>query len=246
MAGDSWEKKIAITTLLFDILLFLATATYVYVSTRQLHSMKRTLKQVRRQTDITERGFVYSQRPWVKITHRIVQPLTFDQPAWQGPVARMEVEGTLENVGPTVALDVLAWAEIIPIDSDFSWRSAITRQKQWCDANRHPDPHGLSGVMLFPHDPFPLREVLGQKMEVVNRAARASPKGLEGKVAFVMVGCVSYRVPFEQKRAQRHETKFVYELGKLSPDGALNPWVEPTGAHSELQLVNGLEGFSAD
>ena len=169
-----------------------------------------------RQAATAQQQLELSERPWIKVKHRIVEPLTFNVPAWKGPVASAVIEDTMENVGQSVALDVLSWEDIIPMDSDLSNKTARARQSQWCDANRHPGGR-LPGYMMFPHDPFIQKSHVGPEMETVVKAAKASPKGLEGKVAFVMVGCVSYRIPFESPDAPRHETKFMYTLG--SPSG---------------------------
>ncbi len=126
-------------------------------------------------------SLVLAERPWVRIKHRIVRPLTFDEPAWKGAVARIVIEDTLENVGPTVALNVLSWEDVIPIDPDHSTRTARARQRQWCDANRHPNPKGLSGYMLFPKDPFVQDSTVGPPMKVVHDAASMNEPGLSGK-----------------------------------------------------------------
>jgi hypothetical protein len=185
-----------------------------------------------------------SERPWIKIKHRIVGPLTFGVPGWKEPVANAVIEDTVENVGQSVALDVLQWEDIIPLDYESSDKIALARQNQWCDANRHP-AGSLPGYILFPHDAFVQNEIVGPTMETVLKAAKASPKGLTGKVSFVMVGCVSYRIPFESPNAPRHETKFMYTLGHPAVDG-VQPWIEPHGTHPELRLITFPKGFSAD
>jgi hypothetical protein len=198
------------------------------------------------QAQAAQQALVLSERPWIKIRHRIVQPLTFHEKAWKGEVASIIIEDTLENVGPSVAVDVSSWEDVIPIDSDYSTRSARARQSQWCDANRHPDPHSLAGYVLFPKDPLIQNSHVGPTMETVLKAAAASPKGLSGKVGFVMVGCVCYRAPFEPKEASRHETRFMYYLGKIEKNGLMMPYVQPSGVGSDLQLVMFPDGFSAD
>jgi hypothetical protein len=192
---------------------------------------------------IAQQQLMLSERPWIKIKHLIVKPLTFDHPAWKGNVATVTLEGTMENVGQSVALDVQSWEDIIPEDPDFSIRTARVRQNQMCDAKRHPTGH-VFGYLLFPHDPLIQDSIVGPPMEIVIKAASASP--LKGKVAFVMVGCVAYRVPFESKDAPRHETRFMYTLGKPLADGSIQPYVEPRGAHPEVQLFTFPDGFSAD
>lgn len=88
-------------------------------------------------------SLILAQRPWIKIKHRIVRPLTFNEPRWKGPVALMVIEDTLENVGQSVALNVSSWEDVIPIDSTGSMDAARARQSQWCEANRHQN----SGVL---------------------------------------------------------------------------------------------------
>jgi hypothetical protein len=191
-------------------------------------------------------SLVLAERPWIRIKHRIVRPLTFDEPAWKGPVASIVIEDTLENVGPTVAANVLSWEDVIPIDPDHSTRTARARQKQWCDANRHPDPKGLSGYMLFPKDPFVQDSRVGPPMKVVQDAASLNQHGLSGKVGFVLVGCVCYRSSFEATTKPLHETRFIYWLGEPQNGGGIQPYVEPHGVADKLQLAEFPDGFSAD
>ena len=190
-----------------------------------------------------------SQRPWVKIKHRIVRPLAFDVPAQNGPVASMTVEDTLENVGQALALNVLSWEDILPIDQDLSLTTARIRQEQWCGTNRHPNPKALSGYILFPHDHFVQYSTVGPSMEIVTKAAKQIPGGmtaLYGEVAFAFVGCVSYRSPVDSPDAPRHETGFIYRLGQIEPWGGMQPFIKPAGVASTLQLVEFPDGFSAD
>ena len=79
---------------------------------------------MQKQTRIQRDTYVTSQRPWVKVKNRMVKPLTFDTPAWKGPVASATIEDILENTGTTVALNVLYWEDIIPLDSDGPWHGA--------------------------------------------------------------------------------------------------------------------------
>src|ERR1700682_502177 len=61
---------------------------------------------------------VLGQRPWVKIKHRIVSPLTFNVASEDGLIASMTVETTMENVGQSVALNLLQWEDIFPVVQD--------------------------------------------------------------------------------------------------------------------------------
>jgi len=108
--------------------LVLATAPiYQFTIMRgQLDTMRGQLEEMRKQTVLTE-------RPWLKIKQRIVSPLTFNVGgrASEIPVAMMTVEDTIENVGPTAAVDVLSWEDVIPVDLDHSITTARARQKEY-------------------------------------------------------------------------------------------------------------------
>jgi hypothetical protein len=83
-------------------------------------------------------------------------------------------------------------------------------------------------------------------MERVLKSANANTGALLGKVGFVLVGCVSYRFPFEKESAPRHETRFIYYMGKVEESGAMNPYVRPSGSASELQIVPFPDAVYAD
>jgi len=191
---------------------------------------------------------VLGERPWVKIKHRIVTPLTFDIGGRASgiPVALMTIEDTIENVGQTVAINVLSWEDVIPADPDHSIRTARARQKEYCDANRHPDPRGLSGSTLFPHDPSIQQSIVGPQMPKVAEATIRNGPGLNGKVAFVLVGCVFYRSSFEPRSRPTHQTRFIYWLGVPYSEGGFQPYVIPSGVAAELRLIAMLDGFTAD
>lgn len=230
----------------------LAAIVYAGVAACQLREMRKTTKAAiksavaaQQSADTAANEFEVSQRPWVKIRHRILKPLTFGVKAWQGPVAQAEIEDTIENVGQTVAVDVSSWEDIIPIGPDISISAAELRQRQWCDANRHPSQNQfLGGSVLFPKDPLVQNSTVGPSMETVMEAAANSPQGLTGKVGFVLVGCVCYRAAFELKTSATHQTRFLYYLG-TPKEGAFYPWVTPVGVADGLRLI-GTGKFSAD
>lgn len=209
------------------------------------HAAEQAANAAQRSADTARDALVASERPWVKIKHRIISPLTFNKPAWKGPVASMVIEDTVENVGPTVALNVFSWEDVIPVDSDLSLNAARARQDQWCESNRHPDTKHISGYMLFPKDPLIQHSSVGPPMETVNQAAEANPL-LPGKVGFALVGCVCYRSPIDLRDAPLHETKFIYRLGEPSPNGTVQQFIRPIGIADKLQLIGWPEAFSAD
>jgi hypothetical protein len=208
-----------------------------------IQQTRRSADAARQAAHIADKTLVATQRPWLKIKHRIISPLTFNVGGRASgiPVAMMKIEDTIENVGQTVAVNVLSWEDVIPMDPDGRTTTAEARQKEWCDANRHP--HGLPGYTLFPHDPFVGGSVVGPEMPKVE-AAR-SPD-IDGKVGFVLVGCVCYRASFESQNSPTHQTRFLYYLGRVGAEVGFNPYVVPSGVAADLQLIAIPRGFSAD
>jgi hypothetical protein len=226
------------------IALVFITAFYTHYASIQADQAIKSADAAKSAANTARDTLVLAERPWIKIKHRIVKPLTFNVPGNGGLIDSMTVEDTLENVGTSVALNVLSWEDVIPIDADNSLSTALHRQKEWCDANRHPNEKGLSGNMIFPKDPFIQNMTVGGYMKNVTPVAEAN-KVVPGQVGFVLVGCVCYRSSFEPKSDPTHQTRFVYYLGKVQQFGIM-PYVLPEGIASDLQLIEMPDGFSAD
>ena len=80
----------------------------------------------------------------------------------------LELEKTIENVGKSVAIGILSWEDAIPLDLDWSPRSALARREQWCGDNRFPKREGrVTGYTLFPGDKMILTSSMGPTMERV-------------------------------------------------------------------------------
>jgi hypothetical protein len=205
---------------------------------RSAKAAEDTAKTAALQVEVTE-------RPWIKVKATLITPLTFNTPVQVGEVASAKVQLLLENTGKTVALNVLSWSDILPLDPSGGYRAALKRRSEWCDANRHPNPQGLAGYYVFPNDPFVEVQTVGPPMNLVFQAVSQNTGGMKGKVGFVLVGCVSYRAPLQTEDQSRHETRFLYYLGNPDPAGLLVPFVEPSGI-ANLQLVAIPDGFSAD
>jgi len=168
----------------------------------------------------------------------------------------MTVEDTLENIGNGVALDVVSWEDIIPVDPDLSTTTARKRRDEWCNTNKRFDPKSqtvLSGNVLFPRDPSVQNSSIGPLMTTVNKAIEANaakmsmlykgngPNPLLGKVALVMVGCVVYRSPLDPDGTRPYMTGFIYHLG-VPMAGGMFPWVTPKGVAKDLMLVKFPDG----
>ncbi len=223
------------------ILLVVITGAYTVYASKQAKAAIVAANAAKQSADVAHDALIASNRPWIKIDNRIAQPLTFNVPNPRGPVANMLVEATLENVGPSVALNVYVWQDIVLIDSDYSTRKARDRRSQRCDADRHPK--GLTGYVMFPKEP-PLvhGSHLSQPMEVINKAASESS---DGKVGFVVVGCVMYNFAFEPKGSPTHQTRFLYYLA-VQQDGGFNAHVLPQGTASQLGLIVIPDGWEID
>jgi hypothetical protein len=188
----------------------------------------------------------------------LIKPLNFDFVGAAGPAAIMVVEDTMENVGNSVALNVISWEDVIPEDPDFSTTSARKRRDEWCNANKRFDTaRALNGTIVFPHDPSVQVSSMGPLMSTVNKAVEANiipfkkffhgngPNPLLGKVEFVMVGCVVYRSSFEPDGTRPHTTGFLYHLAEPLQFG-VQGFVSPHGTADRLQLISFADGFFAD
>jgi hypothetical protein len=235
-------------TAVLEVLTLVAVVCYAWEAHRQSRQMKDASDAAKSAAETAASQLVLTQRPWIKITHRILSPLTFNVPGNGGQIDSMAVEDTLENVGNSVALHIFSWEDVIPIDEDYSLRTARARQDEWCNSNRHRDTSEHSGYVLFPKDSFRQTSQIGGEMQTVNRMAKLN-KIVPGKVGFVLVGCVAYRSSFEPETAPAHETKFIYRLAERphgAIEGPVQPFVVPTGVAGKLQLVAFPDGFSAD
>jgi hypothetical protein len=227
---------------------------------KQSPEIKKSAEAAKSAADTAHDSLVLANRPWIKIKHRIVKPLNFDFVGAAGPAATMDVEDTMENVGNSVALNVISWEDVIPVDPDFSTTSARKRRDEWCNANKRFDPANsttLNGRIMFPHDPFVQVSGMGPLMSTVNKAVEdnmiplknffrgSAPNPLLGKVQFVMVGCVVYGSSFEPDGTRQHTTGFLYRLAEPLPGGAVQGFISPHGTADRLQLIAFPDGFFA-
>lgn len=249
----SYQRRI----LFWQKVTFIVLFVYALVSVFIWRSNKKAADAAKSAADTAHNALILNQRPWIKIKHRIVKPLRFNFVGAEGPAATMTVEDTLENVGKGVALDVLSWEDVLPMDPDMSSTSALKRRAEWCGANKEFNPKGRTtfrGNVLFPGERLIQESTMGLLMKSINKAARDNERKmgawyrdgpLAGKGAFVMVGCVVYRASFEKGGTRPHATGFLYELGQPEPGGAMQPFVAPRGIADKLQLIQFPSGFYA-
>jgi hypothetical protein len=241
-------KRLATYEFILGVSLFVVGVKVARIYSGQLDQMIDSNR-------ISRQSLQISQRPWIKIKHRIVRPLSFDFVGAAGPAATMDVEDTIENVGNGVALNVVVWEDVIPLDPNMSTVTARSRQEEWCNANKKYDPRSptqLGGYVLFPHDPMVRVSGMGPPMSTINKAidanaASAAPmykSNLAGKVAFVMVGCVIYRSSFDDEGTRPHVTGFLYRMGEPLNNEAqvIHPFISPVGTADKLQLFKFPDG----
>lgn len=235
------------------LLLAIASFTQALIYGLQIGPLRRSAEAAASAAQTAHNTLILSQRPWIKIKHHIKQPLTFNVAGNNQQVATMALEDTIENIGNTVALNVISWEDVIPKDSDLSATTARARQKQWCDANKMFDsknPEAPSGYALFPRDPFIQISHVGPAMKVVDKAVESNKTHLGrffpnlkpgdsvwGKVEFVVVGCVVYRSAFDPDGIRPYITEFRYDLGEVGPEGGVMEFVAPYGVANKLQLI---------
>lgn len=188
--------------------------------------------------EVTHQQLILQERPWIKVTHRIVRPLAFNVRRNGGPMAVMTIDNVLDNVGQSVALNVFTWEALLPVDTT-DLTQATTTLRQTCESRRRPKQD--AGYTVFPRDPFVDESTIGPSMADIARTERR-----DVGVAFVLVGCVSYRFPFEPVDALRHQTQFMYFLGALDSDGGMETFVKPQGVADKLVLFKSPFFFTAD
>jgi len=193
-----------------------------------------------RSADTAKEALIIANRPWVKVAIDQTGPLTF----LSDGSAQIGLQEKIENIGSSVALRVFVWYDIMPFDSmPNPLRTATNRQKQSCDANRFPKST-MTGDLIFPHQPitYPAIDFRIPKEHVVP----VTDKGLEGKVAFLLVGCASYRSSFEDSTVPSHETFFRYMIGKSEKGIEFLPYLDPTGTHPDYVFIQYPDGFNAN
>jgi hypothetical protein len=129
-----YQAKTLLVTRLSRLVFLTLVALIVYAcfTHGQLIEMRKATVAGPKSADTAANEFQASQRPWVKIKHRITSPLTFNVERNGGPTAIMTLEDTLENVGPSVAVNVLNWEDVIALDTNsLNPDTARARQKEY-------------------------------------------------------------------------------------------------------------------
>jgi hypothetical protein len=263
------DDKGPFVTAIATVAIAVLTGFYVHYSRAQWRVMRDQLPLLKQSADSAKssadaatsaattatESLVLAERPWVKINHRIVSPLTFNVARGSSSVATITLENTIENVGQSVAVNVFTWEELIPLDPGFSdvLRTVHARQAETCDAYRHPKRSGtFTGDVLFPHDPNSRASILDISMPKVMRnvthgelGSDGKPSSLNGTASFAVAGCVYYKFSFDPDSAPTHQTRFLYILG-IPGEISFSASIVPEGAAPQLHLISFGFGLTAD
>ena len=188
-----------------------------------------------RSAEVAQKTLETTECPWIKASLDITVPLTLGSADGQ-----MTVTESLENFGHSPAMEVFSWEDIVP----YPLENAFALQKKMCDMRRYRNEDLMSGYILFPTQRIVRSSDIGDPTALLKSAQPINPNERPLRFAFAVVGCVDYRFSFEVPGGRRHETRFMYLLGKPK-GGAIQPYVA-SGVHPELTLNQLPIGNTAD
>jgi hypothetical protein len=196
-AQDRFARRLANAT----VCMALFTAAVVVVGILQYGTLDRT--------DQTLRA---AQRPWVSVAPQIAGPLTYTPDE-----ARVVIAFVLKNTGNSPAINVQLDPEIALANQDYIKRMLVICRRD----ETSPEDSTLNALMghtIFPHDSFTYVMNIGiRRTEIdaaLNELYHNNRKTNDDWFAPEIVGCVSYRFPYQ---SGRHVTQFVLDLRKNYP-----------------------------
>lgn len=182
------------------ISVLLAVATFI-TAVAALHQScvgTQSADAAKRAVDVARDQLVYSARPWIS-----VEPSEGNLTYNDGDGVQLRLQVRAKNVGHSVATDVSDWRELF---ADFD--AALSRQQRICDDKRSVTE---TQYPIFPDADQITPIIVGIKAAVLRET---KPLRVEKGVpyhAFVLVGCISYRSGFQQRR---HQTRYAYMVAR--------------------------------
>lgn len=152
---------------------------------------------MKEQLDLSKRQLDLSQRPW--IGQEFERSITF---AWNQDRWEAYLGGVFTNHGGSVALAVLNWVQVFPLDKTQQFGPAKARQQQWCDANRAPQKGFITGDVLQPK----------QELDTKHYLSIAEKDISENTIGLAIVGCVVYGASYDPPEQPTRQTRFSYML----------------------------------
>jgi len=220
-----WDFKAShwVTASLTIALVFVGVSQFC-VYRRQAEIMSRQAEIMVQQTgiqDVQRRISEVVERPWIAIeTISLTTSLTF-----KNGIGEIDIIFGLKNTGHIPATNVLS-------KGSFFVRSLVPTElgKVWsnCDDFRKiPLELRWSGIAIFPDQRQELRARFKMLPEDVKRLQS------EKSVVSTLAGCIDYSFAGE---TTRHQTRFVYEIDKKGPTGAV-AMLDPTEEEVEIPNV---------
>lgn len=156
-----------------------------------------------------------SERGWIKIAD-----IEAGSDFWYTPTEsfQMTMNYRLVNVGHSVITSIHFDAQMIPeYWGQTMIHDVIDKEIAWCNEKRkeRPDPRELR--TLFPGDAFWSDSTVSISKQEMYEANKTWPNpygNREKQVIPVIIGCVSYRLPFSD---DIHQTRFAYNVNFIDP-----------------------------
>jgi hypothetical protein len=244
---ERWRTVVSALALVVSGLALAVSCFSVYLSKRSATAAEQSAAAAQRNAATAEGAFRLTQqnaRPWVSVEPSLTQPVTFDE---KGNLP-LEIDLGVKNVGNAVALDTRTWADMFILDPDGQDTIARQKQGEQCEIYRFPtySAQDSPGITLYPGlETVHLSINVGKWAKEIRRElARALPSH-KGKVGFAIAGCVSYRAAFEDHQTSRHQTRFLYYLGRRE-NGESDYFMKPQGSPEDIVLLPMTYGNSAD
>lgn len=212
-----WPKVRTDPVTAFTLFLVIFTAILSGVGVIQLKLLTRaetvaekSANAAQQAADVARNTLVATNRPWVSVDLAIVGPLTYTQDE-----ARIEIAFILKNTGTSPAVNVQVDAEIALFTDGR--KPALDVMKEICKrAKDSPDDNAVLGHTIFKDREFTSLINIGKRKSDVENSLdgfAGVEKGKNDWFTPVIVGCVSYRFPFQKGR---HITEFLADLRKIN------------------------------
>jgi hypothetical protein len=209
-----WERTTTDPVAFFTFVLSISTVG-LWIVTWQ--SGKRQSRDMTESIDVAERAFVSGERAWVRVDIELGGPLTFDPSG----SARLPLVFTVTNCGKSPATNVRVYQDLLLKYS--KQKQVLETYRDFCNRVRtraeKPSIADFSSYTLFPNETKILRItkwIHSQQITEVSEFWRElSKEPPPPYFSPFMVGCVAYRIPFDDRQ---HQTGFSVEIRRRVPD----------------------------
>jgi hypothetical protein len=205
--GRTWEKRVAIIGLAFDILLFCATTAYVCVAIKQFNAMRGQLRRMNKALIVSQtaadaaqeqvRQAQQANRPWMYVKSIL-------------PIGALQFDPTHKSVNVKIAWMNFGHSPAMNVIMDFRFfvgtnsAEMLKRRAQQCDRLDFRERGRKTGLFMLPDDPI-TRPALGLEPGVEVDALAAAPNSA---LRYWFSTCSGYE---DESFAREHLTEIVWE-----------------------------------